>query len=157
MLLKYVAVVSSFFLGILFLFAGVDKLFHMEGFVNALASYVIFPERAAPYLAMPIILTELWIGLGLMIRRFRGAAALTASIVLLVFTFALLVNYIYAPGAVCGCWFTITLATSTPLHIALNVVLMALAISVLMSTLPIGDLHEVVMPAHAGQASKSPP
>ena len=117
----------------------------------------VFPERAAPYLAMPVILTELWIGLGLMIRRFRGAAALTASIVLLVFTFALLVNYIYAPGAVCGCWFTITLATSTPLHIALNVVLMALAISVLMSTLPIDDLHEVVMPAHAGHASKSLP
>jgi uncharacterized membrane protein YphA (DoxX/SURF4 family) len=128
--LKHVSILSAVFLALVFLFAGIDKIFHFDGFVNALASYAVVPTAVARYLALPVILSELWVGLGLLTPRWRRTAALAAASLLAVFTIALAVNLIYSPGSVCGCWFTITLGRSTRLHVLQNVVLLALAVSV---------------------------
>ncbi len=128
--MKYIHFIASYFLGVVFLFTSIDKLFHYNAFLNALASYVLMPAAIVSYLALPIILTELWAGVGLLIKWWRKAAALTSASLLTIFTLALTLNYIYKPGAICGCWFTITLGTATEIHIAQNLVMLGLALTV---------------------------
>lgn len=128
--MKYVHLISSYFLGVVFLFTSIDKLFHYNAFLNALANYVLTPSAIVSYLALPIILAEFWVGIGLLIKWWRKAAALITASLLFIFTLALILNYIYKPGTICGCWFTITLGTATEIHIAQNVVMLGLALTV---------------------------
>lgn len=128
--MRYVPMASAWFLAALFLFTGSDKVFHYDGFVNALASYAVVPADLAPTLAPAVILIEILIGLGLVFRPWRPTSALVAAVTLGIFTLVLGANQIYAPGTVCGCWFTLTLAKSTGGHVALNLVLLGLALTV---------------------------
>lgn len=112
----------------LFLFSGTDKLLHYGGFVTALGSYVVLPRGVAPYIAPALIGSELWIAVGLMIQRWRPSASALGAVLLLVFAVALFVNRYYNPGAICGCWFTLTLGKSTALHVTQNLLLAAVAV-----------------------------
>lgn len=121
--------VSATFLSIIFLYAGVDKVVHYDGFVNALGSYALVPTSLAAGLAPAVILLEVLVGLGLLFSSWRSRAALLGAATLAVFTVALVVNLIVAPGSVCGCWFSITLAESDGAHIGLNLLLAGLALT----------------------------
>lgn len=125
--LGYISSISNYFLAAVFLFTGIDKLFHYKGFIIALSSYVVVPAGSADYLALPIMLSEIWIAVGLLITSWRKMAALIAVGAMGLFTVALVINYIYAPESICGCWFSITLGTATPTHILMNLTLIGLA------------------------------
>lgn len=114
----------------IFLFSGIDKILHYDGFLNALRNYVVVPRGTAPYFAIPVIAVELMIGVGLLIPAWRRAAALTAAATLAVFTAALGLNHLYGGRGICGCWFTLTLAKSTGMHLLQNLLLLALSLSV---------------------------
>jgi len=114
----------------LFLFTGIDKLLHYEGFVNALRNYTLVPPGAARWLAMPVILAELLVAVGLLVVAWRAAAALLAAGLLATFTAAVATNYIYGEKGICGCWFTITLNQGTGVHIVQNLMLIGLALMV---------------------------
>lgn len=109
------------------LLTGIDKIFHYDGFVNALRNYVALPQGWAPHIALPLILLEIVLGIGLLVRVWRRPAALGAGVLLLVFTAALWVDQRYGDNSVCGCWFTITLAKGTNHHIVFNLILAAMA------------------------------
>lgn len=126
--MRYVTIVSNFFLAAIFMFTGIDKLFHYKGFITALSSYIVIPDGTAEYLALPIILSEIWIALGLLFRAWRKTAALISAVAMAIFSAALIVNYIYAPESICGCWFSITLGTATITHILMNLTLLGVAI-----------------------------
>lgn len=111
----------------LFLYAGVDKLLHYSGFVNALGNYVLMPRGWAPVFAPPVILAELAIGAGLLVRPWRRTAALLGAALLAVFTVALLVNARLGDNGICGCWFSLTLARGTGMHTLFNLLFIALA------------------------------
>src|ERR1700704_5639345 len=113
--MRLVALGSRYFLAAVFLYAGADKAFHYGGFVNALRGYVLLPRAAASYVALPIILCEIFVGVSLLVRPWRSRAAVLAAGLLASFTLALAVNQQLAPGTLCGCWFTLTLGRSTPL------------------------------------------
>lgn len=125
--MKHVRRLSIFFLSALFLYAGIDKALHYGGFINALNGYVLIPKGFGPQLALPLILCELLVGVGLLVRSWRSGAAMLASGLLGLFTTAIAVNSYYAPGTVCGCWFTITLGEATATHVLQNLVLLGLA------------------------------
>jgi len=127
---KTVRIVSAAFLALLFLYAGVDKAFHYGGFVKALGGYVLVPDGLERHLALPLILGEILVGAGLLLKAWRPPAALVATAMLALFTAALAVNQIYRPGAECGCWFTLTLGRATPAHIVQNLILLGLAASI---------------------------
>ena len=127
---RLISILSVGFLALVFLFAGIDKALHFDGFVSALASYAAMPTGVAGYVALPLILTELWVALGLLVPSWRAAAALSAAVLLTVFSVAVAINLYYSPASVCGCWFTITLGRGTRLHVLQNLVLLALAVSV---------------------------
>ena len=128
--MKVVRALSLLFLAALFLYAGVDKAFHYGGFVKALGGYVLVPDGLERYLALPVILAEILVGAGLLLKTWRPPASLLAAILLSVFTLALAINQRYAPGVECGCWFTVTLGKATGSHILQNLLLLGLALSV---------------------------
>lgn len=128
--MKTVRFVSAAFLALVFLYAGFDKLFHYGGFLAALRGHLLVPDGWEPALAPAVILVELWLGCGLLIRPWRGRAAAAASGVLALFTLATAVNARWAPGVECGCWFSLTLGESTAGHILQNLVLLGLAVSI---------------------------
>jgi len=116
-------------LALIFLFSGIDKLAHYEGFVNALRNYIVVPRGWAPYLAVPVIAVELLIGIGLFVRLWRRQAALTAAVMMAVFTAALGLNRLLGGRGICGCWFTITLARGDGMHVAQNLIMLGLALA----------------------------
>jgi uncharacterized membrane protein YphA (DoxX/SURF4 family) len=116
-------------LAVVFLFSGIDKLLHYNGFVNALRSYILVPRGWATYLAVPLIAIELMIGIGLFVRPWRRQAALTAAITMAVFTSALGLNRLLGGRGICGCWFTITLAGGGAMHIVQNLIMLGLALA----------------------------
>jgi len=128
--MKLIRIPSLLVLAALFLYAGADKAFHYGGFVKALGGYVLVPDGLEGFLALPLILSEVLVGVGLLVRPWRSPAALLAAVLLSVFTLALAVNQHYAPGLECGCWFTVTLGKATPSHILQNVLLLGLALSI---------------------------
>ncbi|HZF11589.1 MAG TPA: MauE/DoxX family redox-associated membrane protein [Thermoanaerobaculia bacterium] len=126
--MKPLRAITLGFLALLFLYAGLDKAFHYGGFVKALDGYVLVPHGAGPHLALPLLACELLVGVGLLVRPWQPAAVRVATVLLALFTVALAVNQRYAPGAECGCWFTLTVSRATTSHIAQDLVLLALAV-----------------------------
>jgi uncharacterized membrane protein len=128
--MKWIRLLSIGFLALLFLFTGIDKAFHYGGFVKALGGYVLVPDGAERFLALPVILCEILVGAGLLVRTWRAPAALLATVLLTLFTIALAVNQRYAPGVECGCWFTVTLGRASASHIVQDLILLGLAASI---------------------------
>lgn len=131
---RILSVGSALFLAAVMLFAGGDKLFHYGGFVKALESYVLVPNGSEAFLALPLILAELILALGLLLPAWRRRAAVGTAALLAIFTVAVLVNQRLVPEAPCGCTFTLTLGAGDGLHIALNLLLVAVAVSLAFDT-----------------------
>ena len=127
---RVLSAASSVALAAIFLYAGLDKAFHYVGFLRALGSYAFVPDVAVEWVAPVVILAELWVGIGLLRRSWRRAAAITAAVLMVVFTAAVATNELVAPGTLCGCWFTFTLAESTGPHILQNLVFLGLALTI---------------------------
>jgi len=114
-----------FILIVLFAFASIDKLIHFRGFVAAIQSYHVLPSTLESSAAIFFIMAEFAIALGLLTRRWRRAACLSAVLLLGTFT---VVYLVVDPVGVCGCWFTLTLNSGGYFHILQNLVFIALAI-----------------------------
>jgi uncharacterized membrane protein YphA (DoxX/SURF4 family) len=127
--MKPVDLAIVIFLAAIFLFSVVDKIFHYQGFLNALRNYVLVPRGTASTLAPMVIAAELTIGIGLLIAPWRRQAAIAAAALLALFTVAIALNYFYGGRGICGCWFTITLAKSTGTHLVQNLLLLSLGLS----------------------------
>ncbi len=125
---KWIPKLPVFFVAIVFVLAGIDKLFHYSGFVTALGSYALLPQSFAPFVAMPLIGVEILVGLAIFSSRLRASALLAAATLLATFTVALTVNLFVLPGSICGCWFTVTLGTATEAHIAQNLFMLGLTL-----------------------------
>lgn len=109
----------------LFSFAAIDKLIHFGGFVTAIHSYQLLPSRLEYSAAIFFLMAEFAIALGLLTKRWRRPACLSAVLLLGTFTVVYLaVN----PAGVCGCWFTLTLSSGGYFHILQNLVFIGLAI-----------------------------
>ncbi|NJL29978.1 MAG: DoxX family membrane protein [Thermoanaerobaculia bacterium] len=128
--MKHVDLAIALLLAAIFLFSGGDKIFHYQGFLNALMDYVLVPRGTSSLIAPVVIAVELCIGIGLLVRPWRRQAALVAAGTLAIFTTALVFNYLYGGRGICGCWFTITLAKSSELHLVQNLLLFGLSLSV---------------------------
>ena len=114
-----------FILIALFSLASIDKLLHFRGFVAAIQSYELLPSRLESLAAVFFILAEFAIAIGLVTKRWRQPACLSAILLLAIFT---AVYMAVNPGRVCGCWFTLTLNSGGYFHILQNLVFIGLAI-----------------------------
>lgn len=128
--MKTLNVVILATLTLLFLGAGVDKIFHYEGFLNALRNYVLVPRGVAPILGPAVIAAELLAAVGLLVPRWRREGALSAAALLALFTAATSTNHLLGGRGICGCWFTVTLAQGTTAHVVQNFMFLVLALLV---------------------------
>ena len=117
-------------LTIVFLAAGIDKIFHYEGFLNALRNYVVVPRGTASILGPAVIAAELLVGVGLLVPSWRRDAAIGAALLLALFTAATATNHLLGGRGICGCWFTVTLAEGTAAHVIQNLMFLVLAVLV---------------------------
>ena len=106
-------------------FSAIDKLMHLNGFTVALHDYNVLPVSIERYAAFFVIMAEATIAIGLLTRRWRRSACLSAALLLGLFT---TVYLLAAPEGTCGCWFTLTMAKGSLLHISQNLIFIGLAI-----------------------------
>ena len=109
----------------LFTFAAIDKLLHFNGFVAAIQAYKVLPASVERPAAIFFLMAEFAIAFGLLTKRWRRPASLSAILLLGTFT---VVYLAVRPAGVCGCWFTLTLNSGGYFHILQNLVFIALAL-----------------------------
>jgi uncharacterized membrane protein YphA (DoxX/SURF4 family) len=128
--MKTVTALSAFFLGIVFIVAGVNKLFNYSLFVKEVSSHGILRMDIIRYLTFPLILAEIWTGLGLFVGQWRKAAAMSSTLLLMIFTIILFANYLSGSTTACGCLLPFESRSIGPLHIIRDLVLLGLSIFV---------------------------
>lgn len=117
----------AFLIG-LFAFAAVDKLLHVPGFIKAIDNYRMLPFPMGAWLAPLVIAAELTVAVGLLRRSWRQSSAMAGAVMMAIFTVGLIGNRMSGEDAICGCWFSISMAQGDA-HFFLNgiVILMCVA------------------------------
>jgi hypothetical protein len=121
--------VVSYFLSFAFISAGVNKILNFESFRIELLSFGKFYSL----FMFPIILTEIWVGIGLIFRGSRGIAVLFGLIMLLVFTGFVLYRYLLGYRSNCGCGVLFFDLKFDLTHLLLNFTLIVLSFFVLIN------------------------
>jgi uncharacterized membrane protein YphA (DoxX/SURF4 family) len=96
------------FLGVVFLFAGYDKILHPQAFAQAVYNYQILPDAAVNLAALVLPWLELLLGMCLLAGFWLPGATVLSSGLLTVFIGALLFNQIRGLDIYCGCFSTET-------------------------------------------------
>lgn len=128
--MNYLTIISSYVLGVIFVVAGVNKILHYSLFVDEISAYGVVPTHIIAYLASPLILAEIWVGVGLFFGSWRKLAAISSSVLLVFFGVVLSVGYLKGSSSACGCWLPIGSQTIGPVHIVQDLVLLGLSIFV---------------------------
>lgn len=93
-------------LGGLFIYAGVEKIFHPADFAKIVYNYQILPDALVNLTALLLPWLELIIGICLVIGFWMPGAVLLANGLLWIFFLALLFNYYRGLDIQCGCFST---------------------------------------------------
>ncbi len=128
--MNYLTIISSYVLGLIFIVAGVNKMLHYSLFVDEISAYGVVPTQIVQYLASPLILAEIWVGVGLFIGCWRKLAAMFSSVLLVFFGLILSVGYLKGSSSACGCFLPIGSQTIEPVHIVQDLVFLGLSIVV---------------------------
>lgn len=126
--MNYLTIISSYVLGVIFVVAGVNKILHYSLFVDEISAYGVVPTHLVPYLASPLILAEMWVGVGLFIGSWRKLAAISSSTLLVLFGVVLSVAYLKGSSSACGCMLPFGSQTIGPVHIVQDLVLLCLSV-----------------------------
>lgn len=98
--------VAALALGGIFLYAAHDKLLDPRPLVTIIWGYRLIPPHLTNLIAIYMPWMELLVGLGLVTGIGRRAAAGWATVLLALFTTALLINAVRGINVACGCFST---------------------------------------------------
>jgi hypothetical protein len=112
-----------FLLSAVFLSTRISKAINFSDFRDGLASYVLLP-KFSPMLALPLILVEMWIGIGLIFQSSRKTAAIISSIVILLFTTVIGAEYLLGSETECGCGIPLLEGRINLQHLLQNLILL---------------------------------
>jgi uncharacterized membrane protein YphA (DoxX/SURF4 family) len=103
---KYLTFCMRLLLGVVFCYAAIDKIIHIDQFARAIYYYHILPGWAVNILAIFMPMLEMVAGLALILGIWpRGAVALIAAM-LVMFIVALTIVYLRGIDINCGCFST---------------------------------------------------
>ncbi|HKZ22667.1 MAG TPA: MauE/DoxX family redox-associated membrane protein [candidate division Zixibacteria bacterium] len=112
LLSKQLALLFRLFLGILFIYASVDKILHPSAFAKIIYNFHILPGFLINLFAIILPWVEFLVGMCLVLGIALEAVALLASTLLGVFIIALGVNFIRGLDINCGCFSTASASKS---------------------------------------------
>jgi uncharacterized membrane protein YphA (DoxX/SURF4 family) len=120
-------------LGLVFLFAGLMKLIDMESFHRDVLAYQILLKQPSGWIAITLPVLETLVGLLLVTGLLR--AGCYVAIILMSAVFGLLHTYTIQRGlnVDCGCFGAVSL--SSPVMLALNIILLLVALWLLLDDL----------------------
>jgi len=119
-----VQVISRFILGIVFIYASLDKIAHPLAFAKIIQNYKLLPDFFISFPAIVMPWVELISGLFLLVGVFKRAAAAILSLLLSIFSIAISINLIRGVNFDCGCFSTVSTASgSDPLGLLLRDIL----------------------------------
>lgn len=104
---------SSFFwarlvLGLIFIYASVDKIYHPAEFAQVISNYQILPDALINIVAIVLPWLELTVGMLLIIGIWLPGAIVLSNLLLLTFLGILIFNTIRGVNVHCGCFTTST-------------------------------------------------
>jgi uncharacterized membrane protein YphA (DoxX/SURF4 family) len=130
--LPFIPLFLRLVVGIIFLYAGFAKIVDPPGFAQALYNYRLLPAWTINPLAIILPWLELVVGGSLVFGIWTLGGGVMASLLLTVFAGALGVNLIRGLDISCGCFGTATASPITWLHLAGDLVLLGMALSILL-------------------------
>ncbi len=103
---EYLSLVLRYFIGVIFLYAGLAKISYPAEFAESIASYQLVPywTRSINLLAVFMPWLELICGLFLVLGIATRAASCILGLMLFVFTIAIAINVIKGTPISCGCF-----------------------------------------------------
>lgn len=93
-------------LGVIFIYASIDKIVHPAAFANDIYNYRILPEALINLTAMVLPWLELILGIFLVVGLFREGSVSMVTLLLLVFFGAMVFNPARGLDIHCGCFHT---------------------------------------------------
>lgn len=119
-------------LGTVFIYAGLNKVFNVKAFRDSIVTYEILPYWIINVAALLLPWLELWTGVFLIAGIFVKACVIVQSGLLLAFTLAMTINVLRGLECSCGCFGEGGIDGSLSYeHIALNLLWMILAFSLI--------------------------
>jgi len=114
---KYITLSFRLILGVVFIYASIDKIAHIDQFARAIYYYHILPGWIVNVMAIVMPWAELFAGICLIVGYYpRGAAALI-GIMLVMFLIALSIVYLRGVDISCGCFSVSDRAKSSALNL----------------------------------------
>jgi uncharacterized membrane protein YphA (DoxX/SURF4 family) len=107
---SYASVIFRWAVGLIFIYASMDKLLHPSAFAVAVYNYKILPGGLINLVAITLPWLELVCGILLIMGLFPRAAALIPSLLLVVFFLALSISLYRGIDISCGCFTVSTTA-----------------------------------------------
>lgn len=101
-----VSMLLRFFLGVLFLYAGVVKTIDPPGFAQILSDYRLLPVSLVSPVASLLPWVEITVGMSMLLGIWIEGGALVASGLLIIFAFAVGISLLRGVNVDCGCFST---------------------------------------------------
>jgi len=96
--------ILRYFLGIVFIYASIDKIHYPDKFLKILVNYRLVPDIFLNPIAIILPWLELLIGISLITGIFLEAGILWANILLIIFFTALFIDFLRGININCGCF-----------------------------------------------------
>ncbi len=103
---KHLAFIFRFFLGLLFIYASLDKILHPAAFAKIVYNFHILPGFLINLFAIILPWVELLTGIFLILGMALESVAFLTTSLLVIFMIALGVNFIRGIDINCGCFST---------------------------------------------------
>lgn len=107
------ALMARLILGVVFIYASIDKIIHPEAFAKAVYNYQILPDVLINVTAIVLPWLELFLGISLVLHVWLPGAAFMSSLLLLIFFGALVFDLARGLDIHCGCFNTSQGASSS--------------------------------------------
>jgi len=98
--------IARLILGVIFIYASMDKIAHPAAFAKDIYNYQILPEILINLTALALPWLELILGIFLLVGLFREGSAWIATLLLVVFFGAMVFNLARGLDIHCGCFHT---------------------------------------------------
>jgi len=126
------SVIFRWAVGLIFIYASMDKLLHPSAFAVAVYNYKILPGSLINLVAITLPWLELVCGILLIVGLFPRAAALILSVLLVVFFWALFISLYRGIDISCGCFTVSTTAEKINIsYIARDLLVLAMSLQIL--------------------------